>query len=135
MCQQSDAGPETERQHCSVFDECSVLKVIAFDNARSRWRSAMRPSEALHHHRDAIRRIVESHRTRDVRVFGSVARGGDTEQSDLDLLVDPTPRTTLFDMGAGEASRNRMRDCPHFVSRRNGRVIGDLATTWGCEPR
>ena len=60
----------------------------------------MKPSEALRHHRAAIRRVIESHRTRNARVFGSVLRGEDTEQSDLDLLVDPTPETTLFDLGA-----------------------------------
>jgi len=60
----------------------------------------MRPSEALQRHREAIRRIVESHRTRNARVFGSVLRGEDTEESDLDLLVDPTPETSLFDLGA-----------------------------------
>ena len=60
----------------------------------------MKPSEALRHHRAAIRRVIESHRTRNARVFGSVLRGEDTEQSDLDLLVDPTPEMTLFDLGA-----------------------------------
>jgi uncharacterized protein len=59
----------------------------------------MKPSEALCLNRDAIRRIVESHRTRNARVFGSVLRGEDTDQSDLDLLVDPAAETTLFDMG------------------------------------
>jgi predicted nucleotidyltransferase len=60
----------------------------------------MKPSTALHAHRDAIRRIVEGHRARNPRVFGSVAHGSDTEGSDLDILVDPTPETTLFDIGA-----------------------------------
>ena len=34
----------------------------------------------------------------DVRVFGSVARGEAGETSDVDLLVAPGPRTTLFDL-------------------------------------
>lgn len=33
------------------------------------------------------------------RVFGSVLHGTDTDRSDLDLLVAPTPETTLFDLG------------------------------------
>ena len=37
---------------------------------------------------------------RDVRVFGSALRGEDIEGSDLDLLVEPTPETTLLDIGA-----------------------------------
>jgi predicted nucleotidyltransferase len=60
----------------------------------------MKPSEALRLHRDAARRVIEAHRTRNGRVFGSVARGDDTEASDLDILVDPTPETTLLDIGA-----------------------------------
>ena len=58
----------------------------------------MKPSAALHAHRDAIRRIVESHRAGNARVFGSVIHGDDTEESDLDLLIDPTPETTLMDI-------------------------------------
>lgn len=60
----------------------------------------MKPSEALASNRAAIRYVVESHRARNARVFGSVLRGQDTEDSDLDILIDPTPETTLFDIGA-----------------------------------
>jgi uncharacterized protein len=58
----------------------------------------MKPSEAMRMHRDIIRRVVEQHRAKNVRVFGSVLHGDDTEESDLDLLVDPTAETTLFDL-------------------------------------
>jgi len=60
----------------------------------------MKPSIALQFHRDAIRHIVESHRACNARVFGSVVHGDDTEESDLDLLIDPTPDTTLMDVAA-----------------------------------
>lgn len=60
----------------------------------------MKPSDAFVLHRAAIRRIVESHRACNPRVFGSVAQGCDTEGSDLDVLVDPTPETTMLDIGA-----------------------------------
>lgn len=60
----------------------------------------MRPSEALAANRAAIRHVVESHRARNARVFGSVLSGRDTDSSDLDILVDPTSETTLFDIGA-----------------------------------
>lgn len=60
----------------------------------------MKPSDALNSNRDAIRRIIESHRARNARVFGSVLHGQDTDSSDLDILIDPTPETTLFDIGA-----------------------------------
>lgn len=60
----------------------------------------MRPSEALALHRERIREIVLSHHMRGVRVFGSVMRGDDGPDSDLDLLVEPMPQTTLLDIGA-----------------------------------
>ncbi len=60
----------------------------------------MKPSEALASNRAAIRRVVKSHRASNARVFGSALRGQDTEASDLDLLIDPTEETTLFDIGA-----------------------------------
>lgn len=60
----------------------------------------MKPSQALASLRDAIRRVVESHRACNPRVFGSVVHGDDTEDSDLDILIDPTPDTLLFDIGA-----------------------------------
>ena len=58
----------------------------------------MRPSLALQAHRDKIREIALSHRVTNVRVFGSVLHGDDTEDSDLDLLVEPTAETTLMDI-------------------------------------
>ncbi len=60
----------------------------------------MRPSERLASNRAAIRQVVESHRARNARVFGSVLHGLDTDSSDLDILIEPTPETTLFDIGA-----------------------------------
>lgn len=60
----------------------------------------MKPSLILASNRDAIRRVVAAHRATNPRVFGSVAHGNDTEDSDLDILIDPTPDTSLFDIGA-----------------------------------
>ncbi len=60
----------------------------------------MRPSEALNLNRDALRALVLRHRVRNPRLFGSVISGEDTEESDLDLLVDPMPDTTLIDIAA-----------------------------------
>lgn len=58
----------------------------------------MKPSEALDSHRAAIRKIVEENRSVNPRVFGSVIHGDDTDESDLDLLVDPTSETSLMDI-------------------------------------
>ena len=49
----------------------------------------MKPSVALELHREEIRRIVKANRGLNPRVFGSALHGDDTEDSDLDLLIDP----------------------------------------------
>jgi hypothetical protein len=58
----------------------------------------MRPSEVLLGHRDAIRRLVLNSGMANPRLFGSVVHGDDAEDSDLDLLVDPSPQTSLLDI-------------------------------------
>lgn len=60
---------------------------------------AMKPSAALDAKRSAIRDAVGRFRSANVRVFGSARHGTDREDSDLDLLVDPLPGATLFDLG------------------------------------
>ena len=58
----------------------------------------MRPSEALNQHRETIRQLVLDAGMANPRVFGSVVRGEDGLDSDLDILVDPAPRTSLLDL-------------------------------------
>lgn len=58
----------------------------------------MKPSTALQTHRTAIRGVVARHHALNARVFGSVLRGDDQEGSDLDILIDPTAETSLFDV-------------------------------------
>lgn len=60
---------------------------------------SMTPSQLLVQNRQEILRIVAAHCAAKPRVFGSVLHGDDTEKSDLDLLVDPLPGATLFDLG------------------------------------
>lgn len=72
----------------------------------------MKPSEALHSNRAEIRRVVESHRARNARVFGSVLHGLDTDNSDLDILIDPTPETTLMDVAAIQVELQRLLGVP-----------------------
>jgi uncharacterized protein len=59
----------------------------------------MRPSEVLEKNREAIREATRRFNAANPRVFGSVARGEDRADSDLDILVDALPGTTLFDLG------------------------------------
>jgi len=58
----------------------------------------MRPSEVLPQHRETIRRLVLQAGMANPRVFGSVVRGEDREDSDLDILVDPAPHASLLAM-------------------------------------
>lgn len=58
----------------------------------------MRPSEACRQQNEIIRQIVTRNRAANPRIFGSALHGEDTEESDLDLLVDATEHTTLFDI-------------------------------------
>jgi uncharacterized protein len=60
----------------------------------------MKPSAALDAHREEIRRIVAANRGLNPRVFGSVLRDEDTEDSDLDLLIDAAEGFSLFDLAA-----------------------------------
>ena len=78
------------------------LKVVTPVTDKSRMLSAMprNPGSLLPIYRTAIRDAVYRHHTANPRVFGSVLEGRDTEASDLDLLVDALPGTTLFDIGA-----------------------------------
>ena len=56
--------------------------------------------ELLRDKRDEIVRIAAKHGARNVRVFGSVARGDADENSDVDLLVDMEAGRSLLDHAA-----------------------------------
>jgi len=62
----------------------------------------MKPSLALAAHRDELRQLIGRYNVMHPRIYGSVLTGSDDEDSDLDLLVEPTERTTLFTLGGLE---------------------------------
>jgi predicted nucleotidyltransferase len=47
-------------------------------------------------HWDDLHEVLRRHGVTNARLFGSVARGDDHEGSDVDILVDFAPGTTLF---------------------------------------
>ncbi|MEM1309570.1 MAG: nucleotidyltransferase family protein [Cyanobacteria bacterium P01_H01_bin.153] len=57
--------------------------------------------EVLRAHREQILEIAAEHGAFNVRVFGSVIRGEDTPESDIDFLIDydPTKVTPWFPGG------------------------------------
>lgn len=58
----------------------------------------MHLADLRRHHRQAIKRLAERHGVTHVEVFGSVARGEDNPDSDLDLLVELAPGRNLLDL-------------------------------------
>jgi len=56
-------------------------------------------AERLRERREEILEIAASHGAHNVRIFGSVARGDDRPESDVDILVDLEPGRSLFDLG------------------------------------
>lgn len=72
----------------------------------------MRPSVALDLKRAAVRERVSRFRTANLRVFGSVLHGSDVDGSDLDLLVDPLPGATLFDLGGLQVELEKLLGVP-----------------------
>ena len=59
----------------------------------------MATSELLQGRRGQILAIAAKHGARNVRIFGSVARGDARPDSDIDVLVDLDPGRSLLDMG------------------------------------
>lgn len=80
----------------------------------------MRPSQALATHRAALRQLVSRHGLLRPRVFGSVLTGTDTEESDLDLLVDPTESTSLFTIAGLEIDAEKLLGVAVSVLTPNG---------------
>ena len=68
----------------------------------------MRPSAALTSHRIDVLAAARRYQTTNVRLFGSVLQGNDTDSSDLDILVDRLPNTTLFDLGGLQVELEQM---------------------------
>jgi predicted nucleotidyltransferase len=59
----------------------------------------MRAEDLIRLKRDEILEAASRHGARNVRVFGSVARGETDETSDIDFLVEMAPGCSLLDMG------------------------------------
>lgn len=72
----------------------------------------MKPSIALESQRIAVRAAVRRFRAENPRVFGSVASGRDRDGSDVDLLVDPLPGATLFDLGGLQIELEKLLRVP-----------------------
>jgi len=79
----------------------------------------MKPSEALLLHRNEILAVAEHHHAKNVRIFGSVVRGEDTDRSDLDLLVDFEKGPTLFDLSGFQSDLEEILEVPVEIALEN----------------
>jgi uncharacterized protein len=70
--------------------------------------------------REEILSIAAKHGARNVRVFGSVARGEAGEESDIDLLVDVGPGRTPFFPGGLLVDLEELLGCKVDVATPEG---------------
>jgi predicted nucleotidyltransferase len=77
----------------------------------------MRPSDVLLQHRETIRSLFLEAGIFNPRVFGSVVRGDDRDDSDLDLVVDSQSKDFLIDLGRLE----------QLISQRTGLSVNVFA--------
>lgn len=66
----------------------------------------------LQDHRQQIIELAARHGARNVRVFGSVARGDASPDSDIDFLVDMEPGRSLLDLGGLLMDLQHLLGCP-----------------------
>jgi predicted nucleotidyltransferase len=59
----------------------------------------MRLEELRQSNKEQILRLAASYGARNIRIFGSVARGDSSPLSDIDFLVDLDPDRTLMHLG------------------------------------
>ena len=70
--------------------------------------------------RNRIREIAESCNAESIALFGSTARGEDTETSDCDFVADFKPRTSLFHLARLRLQLEELLGCTvDVVSRRS----------------
>ena len=82
----------------------------------------MRPSVLVRQHIDQVKKAISHYPVRNPRLFGSSARGDDRQDSDVDILVDPLPQTTLYDLAELELELESILGC-----RVDVRTPGELA--------
>ena len=95
---------------------------VSYQVARGR-TEGVRPRDLLDAGRDILRQVAEDRGFRKLGVFGSVARGEDTPDSDLDFVVEPPGGASLVDLAALQQTFSRIL----------GRHV-DLVTYGGLDP-
>ncbi len=90
----------------------------------------MLPSILLQARKHEIRTILERYpMLSNIKVCGSVARGEDSEGSDIDFLVEPGPEATLFDLGGLHEDLEELLGVPIDILSANGRMNDAMRQT------
>lgn len=84
----------------------------------------MKLNALIERYRSEILRLAQRHGASDVRIFGSVARGDDIPESDVDVLVNMEPGRSLFDLGGLLMDLEQLLGCKV-----------DVVTEKGLKPR
>jgi hypothetical protein len=91
--------------------------------------------ELLKGKRKDVLSIAAKYGARNVRVFGSLARGEADERSDIDFLVEMEPGRSLLDLGGLQAELEALFGCPVDVvtekglkARTRGRVLAEAVS-------
>ena len=71
-------------------------------------------------HRDELRQLVSRYGLSRPHVFGSVLSGADTEESDLDLLVDPGRSTSLLTIAGLKIDAEKLLGVRESILTPNG---------------
>lgn len=70
-----------------------------------------RPSERIIKNENEIIELMNQYNVKTVRVFGSIARGEDTETSDVDMIVD-MPNSSLYNYGCFKYQLEKLLETP-----------------------
>ena len=95
--QGSDAAPVVIGSHRSP--EAVIVPYARFAASESARPVTLQTLRRL---APVIERLARASRLSEVRVYGSVARGTSTDESDVDLLVSADPDATMFDLAQFE---------------------------------
>ncbi len=73
--------------------------------------------EELKHYRAQILELAKRYHAPNVRVFGSTVRDDNTPESDVDFLIDVSPKQTLLDLIAFTRELKELLGCEVDVAQ------------------
>ncbi|GAB4987899.1 hypothetical protein MAHJHV61_33400 [Mycobacterium avium subsp. hominissuis] len=109
--QSTVANIESNRQQPSVAMLERLLDAAGF-RLEQQLVNTVRPGELLERYRDEVARLLARYPITRAWVFGSVARGNDRPDSDLDILIELTPNASFADYVGLDDDLAALLGCP-----------------------